>query len=258
MRPEEYVVVKTAPDIEKAKREGKLAIIFDIEGARGIGDQISLIQLYYDLGVRWMLMAYNRGNLVGGGCHDDEDTGLTEFGRSVVSEMERVGMVVCCSHTGPRTTLEVIAHSTKPMIFSHSNPRALWNHERNISAEAMRACAATGGVIGINGCGNFLGDNDIRTETFVRHVDYAVSLVGPNHVGFGFDYVFDMDDVAQYVKEAEHTFPKGRGYEIISKFVPPEQIPAIIEALLRLGYSDSDVVNIAGSNLLRVAAAVWK
>src|ERR1017187_1372189 len=81
MRPEEYVVVKTAPDIEKAKREGKLAIIFDIEGARGIGDQISLIQLYYDLGVRWMLMAYNRGNLVGGGCHDDEDTGLTEFGR---------------------------------------------------------------------------------------------------------------------------------------------------------------------------------
>src|SRR4029077_17545590 len=108
MRPEQYVLINGVGDIERAKREGKLAVGFDIEGARAIGDQISLVQLFYDLGVRWMLMAYNRANLVGCGCHDAEDTGLTAFGRQVLDEMARVGMAACCSHTGPRTSLEVI------------------------------------------------------------------------------------------------------------------------------------------------------
>lgn len=259
MRPDQYILIKGVADIERARREDKLAVGFDIEGARGIGDQISLIQLYYDLGVRWMLMAYNRANLVGSGCHDDEDTGLTAYGRQVLDEMARVGMVACCTHTGPRTSLEVLEYSSKPVLFSHSNPRALWNHQRNISDEAMRACAATGGVIGINGVGIFLGDNDIRTETVVRHIDYAVSLVGANHVGFGFDYVFDMQDLVEALKTMSHTFPVGKGYDsAVPDFVPPEQIPEIIEALLRLGYSEGDIAKIAGGNLMRVATEVWR
>lgn len=258
MRPDQYVLIRSVDDIDQAKREGKLAVGFDIEGARGIGDQISLIQLYYDLGVRWMLMAYNRRNLVGSGCHDDEDGGLTTFGRQVLDEMARVGMVACCTHTGPRTSLDVMEYSSKPVLFSHSNPRALWDHQRNITDEAIRACAATGGVIGINGVGIFLGDNDIRTETVVRHIDYVASLVGADHVGFGFDYVFDMKDLMDALKTERHTFPAGKGYDSAPDFVPPEQISEIIEALLRMGYADSDVAKIAGGNLLRVAKAVWK
>lgn len=258
MRPDEYVLIRTVADIDQAKREGKLAVGFDIEGARGIGDQISLIQLYYDLGVRWMLMAYNRRNLVGSGCHDEEDTGLTAFGRQVLDEMARVGMVACCTHTGPRTTLEVMEYSTQPVLFSHSNPRALWDHQRNISDEAIRACAATGGVIGINGVGIFLGNNDIRTETVVRHIDHVVSLVGADHVGFGFDYVFDMGELLDAMKTMSHTFPTGKGYDTVPEFVPPEQIAEIIEALLRLGYAETDMAKIAGGNLRRVAEAVWK
>jgi membrane dipeptidase len=205
-----------------------------------------------------MLIAYNRGNLVGGGCHDDIDSGLTAFGRAVLDEMARVGMVVCCTHTGPRTTLDVMAYSKKPVIFSHSNPRALHDHQRNITDEAMRACAATGGVVGINGVGIFLGDNDIRTETVVRHIDYAVSLVGIDHVGFGFDYVFDMGELMEHLKAMRHTFPEGKGYDVVPKLVPPEQIPEIVETLLRRGYADSDVAKITGLNLLRVSRQVWK
>jgi membrane dipeptidase len=260
LHPDRYLIAAGTDDISRARADGRLAICFDIEGARGIGDQISLIGLYYDLGVRWMLMAYNRANLVGCGCYDDEDTGLTAFGRAVLDEMARVGMVACCSHTGPRTTMDVIEHSRQPVIFSHSNARALKDHARNITDEAMRACAATGGVVGINGIGIFLGENDARTETIVRHVDHAVSVVGPDHVGLGLDYVFDRGELDEFLAKMKHTFPDGAelGAAESHQFVAPEQIPEIAEALLGLGYGESDVGKILGGNFLRVAETVWR
>ncbi|MFY8086932.1 MAG: membrane dipeptidase, partial [Rubrivivax sp.] len=100
-RPDEYILISTAEDIERAHATGRLAVGFDIEGANAVADQPSLVSLYHDLGVRWMLLAHNNSNRVGGGCQDD-DGGLTAFGREVISEMERVGMQVCCSHTGHR------------------------------------------------------------------------------------------------------------------------------------------------------------
>jgi membrane dipeptidase len=257
MHADQYVLVQQVSDIEQARRENKLGVCFDMEGACGIGDQASLIGLYYDLGVRWMLMAYNRRNLVGCGCHDDEDTGLTRFGREVLDEMARVGMVACCTHTGWRTAMDVMEYSPNPVIFSHSNPDAFKHHPRNIPDDIMRACAATGGTIGINGVGLFLGDNDIETETIVRHIDYAVQLVGAEHVALGLDYVFDMGELEDYLRTQRHTFPAG-DYEVIPKFAAPEQIPGIAEALLRRGYSESDLAKIMGGNLLRIANNVWK
>ena len=164
-RPQEYLLLLEPDDIERARATGRLAVGFDIEGANAVGDQLSLIQLYYDLGVRWMLMAYNTSNRAGGGCQDD-DGGLTTFGRSIVAEMERVGMLLCLSHTGHRTVREVLAVATQPLIFSHSNCSALHPHPRNIPDDLIRACAATGGVVGINGVGIFLGHNDISIETW--------------------------------------------------------------------------------------------
>ena len=175
-RPDEYLLLLEADDIERARATGRLAVGFDIEGANALGDQLSLIQLYHDLGVRWMLMAYNEPNRVGGGCQAD-DAGLTPFGRAVVAEMERVGMQVCVSHTGHRTVREVFDIATRPVIFSHSNCAALHAHPRNIPDELIRACAATGGVVGINGVGIFLGRNDISSATYARHIDHVVQLV---------------------------------------------------------------------------------
>ncbi|HEY5425273.1 MAG TPA: membrane dipeptidase [Candidatus Tumulicola sp.] len=254
-RGDRYLLIDGADDVERAKATGRLGVFFDIEGARAIDDQLSLIGLYYDLGVRWMLMAYNRNNRVGGGCLD-EDPGLTEFGYAVVDEMERVGMIACCSHTGERTALDVIAHSRNPVIFSHSNPRALWDHPRNVRDGVIQACAAKGGVIGINGVGQFLGDNDTRSETVARNVDYVARLAGVDHVALGLDYVFDANELADYLASMPETFHPGAAGP--SDFVNPEQIPEIVARLADFGYAGDDLAKILGTNLLRVARAVWK
>lgn len=123
-RPEDYVVIQTAGDVVLSMETGRLAVAFDIEGANAIGDQISLLEAYRALGVRWMLLAYNRNNRVGGGCQD-EDKGLTPFGRDVVREMERLDMLVCLSHTGHRTARDVLAMAQKPVIFFPQQPRYL-------------------------------------------------------------------------------------------------------------------------------------
>jgi membrane dipeptidase len=256
-RPDDYLLLLEADDIERARATGRLAVGFDIEGANAVGDQLSLIQLYYDLGVRWMLMAYNTANRVGGGCQD-EDGGLTPFGRAVVAEMERVGMQVCVSHTGHRTVRDIFDVATQPVIFSHSNCAALHPHPRNISDDLIRACAATGGLVGINGVGIFLGLNDISSQTYARHVDHVVQLVGPAHVSIALDYVFDTRELEEHVEKMKATFPPGLGYELGARFVPPEQLEEIVATLQGWGYSDADLTALLGGNLLRLAQQVWK
>jgi membrane dipeptidase len=253
-----YRVVKTPADILAAKENGQLGICFDIEGMNALDDQLSLIQLYYDLGVRWMLIAYNKNNRAGGGCHD-EDAGLTAFGRQAIEEMARVGMVLCCSHAGYRTAREAIEFSPGPVIFSHSNPRALWNHPRNISDELIRACAARGGVIGISGIGIFLGSNDNATDTLVRHIDHVVQSVGDDHVALGLDYVFDLKELDEYLETMKATFPSTTYQPAMGmKMVEPERLPRLVEAMMTRGYSTVSLGKILGGNWLRIAQTVWK
>jgi membrane dipeptidase len=256
-RPDEYLLLRSADDVERANATGRLAVGFDIEGANAVADQPSMVSLYYDLGVRWMLLAYNTNNRVGGGCQD-EDKGLTPFGREVIAEMERVGMQVCCSHTGHRTVRDVFEVATRPVIFSHSNPSAVYPHPRNIPDDLIRACAATGGVVGINGIGSFLGKNDNSSETFARHVDHVAQLVGAQHVALGLDYVFDTQELDDYLSKMAHTFPAELGYEKGVRMVAPEQLEAIVLALQRIGYRDADLRAVLGGNLMRLARTVWK
>jgi membrane dipeptidase len=202
-----------------------------------------------------MLMAYNKNSRAGGGCLD-EDTGLTDFGLQVIQEMNRVGMLVDCSHAGYRTTMEMMEVSNDPVIFSHSNPRALRDHRRNILDEQIVACARTGGVIGINGVGIFLGENDTRSERVVDHVEYVADLVGPEHVGLGIDYSFDDEEFQEWVRQHPEVFPTG-DFEFTG-FVEPEQTPEIARLLLERGFSQSDAEGVLGGNFLRVARQVWR
>lgn len=255
--PEEFVLALTVADVDRAKAQGKLAIFFDVEGGYAMDDQLSILQLYADLGVRWMLMVYNTRNRIGSGVHDTGDQGLTAFGREVIAELDRVGIIKCCSHTGYRTARDVLEASGKPVIFSHSNPRALKDHPRNIPDDLMRACAKTGGVVCINGIGIFLGDNDIRTETLANHIDYAVELIGADHVGLGLDYVFDPSEMDAYLAAHPTMWPEEWGYKPGMKVVAPEQLPQLTEILLKRGHSAGDVSKILGGNMLRVAKEVW-
>ena len=258
LHADRYILIETVADVRRAKAEHKLGVTFDIEGGCSLTEQLSMVELYHDLGVRWMLIAYNRNNALGGGCQD-EDTGLTAFGRQVMDEMRRVGMVLCCTHTGHRTTMDVMEYTRNPVIFSHSNPTAVRAHRRNIGDDVIKACASTGGVIHINGIGDFLGKNDARSETMVRHIDYVVNLVGARHVGLGFDYVFDQAELDEFLKKNPQSFPPEDGYgSSTMNIARPEQMPEITEGLVKLGYKDADILGILGGNHLRVAEQVWK
>ena len=206
-----------------------------------------------------MLFAYNLNNDAAGGCHD-ADCGLTDFGCEVVREMNRVGMIVDCSHAGYQTTMDIIDESSKAVVFSHSNPVAVWDHQRNIKDEQIRACARRGGVIGLNGMGIFLGDNDIRIETLLQHVRYVSDLVGADHIGIGFDYSPDIDvDISVILRSRPDFWPSGQQYDTKAiKHAGPAELPGLIDALADSGFDEKDIRGFLGENFKRIAAAAWQ
>lgn len=254
---DKYLLVESATDIALAKESSRLGVFFDIEGMGAVADQPELVDLYYSLGVRWMLVAFNRNNAAGGGCHDD-DSGLTEFGRRVIRRMNDCGMLLCCSHTGERTAFQAIEASSSPVILSHSNSNEVYSHPRNVSDQLMRACAATGGVVGLNGLGIFLGDNEATVERFMLHLRHAVDTVGFEHVGIGLDYVYDQEELDDWLGSPSNTWPPGFGYKPGVKMLPPESLRRIVEAMLAVGWSDQDIRQILGENLNRLAQRVWR
>lgn len=254
--PAEYRLVATVDDILVAKQQGQLAVSFNLQGTNALGGNADLVSLLYDLGVRQMLLVYNKKNFVGDGCHERTDGGLSEFGIRLVAEMNRVGMIVDVSHTGYRTSMEAMEISQKPIVFSHSNPKSLWEHDRNIRDDQAKACAATGGLVGVVGVGIFMGDNDASTELFARQIDYYVDLIGPDYVGLGLDYVYDVEAEQAYMASIESP-PRGN-YDKMTAFFRPEQLPELTELLLKKGYAETAIRGILGENFLRVARSVWR
>jgi membrane dipeptidase len=257
LRPGAYRLLSTVEDVRRCKSEGKLGIVFDIEGMRPVQDNLSLVQTFYELGVRWMLVAYNRNNAAGGGCLDT-DSGLTSIGRAIIDEMERVGMVLCLSHTGAKTATEALEYSSNPAIFSHSNPYGDTPHNRNISDELMRACARKGGVIGLNGIGAFLGANVNLVQRLLHQVRYVIDQVGADHVGLGLDYVFDRAEMDEHARLNPSLYPPGLDIAGTLGMVEPEATGAIAEGLARDNLTEAQIRGILGENWLRVAERVWK
>ena len=256
--PRKYALVRTTTDIKRARKDDRLAIAFDLEGMNSLNGDVNMVSLYYDLGVRQMLFAYNLNNLAGGGCHDG-NAGLTSFGRAVIKEMNRVGMVVDCSHTAYRTTMEAMETSDAPVIFSHSCAKALRNHGRNIVDEQIKACAKTGGVVGITGVSLFLGENDTTSDTFVNHIAHTADLVGAEHVGISLDYAFDAEDVDGLLDTHKAYWPENEDYgRWPTSYVPPKQLMEITETMMQRGFRDREILGVLGGNFMRVASAVWK
>lgn len=253
-RPDIYVA-KAVSDLTARHSVDQLAVVFDIEGARAVEHDLAVLDEYAGLGVRTISAAYNLPNRIGGGClHTDE--GLTALGREFVRRTERAGMVVCCSHTGYKTSRDIIEMSTNPVVFSHSNPLAMWDHPRNIPDDLIRLCAQSGGVVGINGVDIFLGPNDRPVDTLVKHVKYVADLVGVEHVGIALDYSFDSTELEDFFVANREMFPSD-AYGDTLDYVEPEAMPAIAHELSRSGFARQEIDGIMGLNWLRVAEQVW-
>lgn len=251
-------VVESCDDIRRAKADGVLGVGFHLQGAGPLGYEPALLAAWYRLGVRWIIPAYNTRNPLGDGCHEPSDAGLSMLGREFVAEANRVGMLLDASHAGIRTSLDIIESSSLPVVFSHSNARAVKDHERNITDEQIRAVAARGGVVGINSIGAFVADdNSSGVAGLLRHIDHIAQLVGPQHVGLGLDVVFYQDFMAKLYDAgpmmARRGYPRPPWAD-----VKPEALPDLVEALIRLGYDDATVLGILGENFLRVAAQNWQ
>ena len=258
-RAEDLVLITSADDVRRAKAAGKLALTLNLQETNPLERSLEMVQVFYDLGVRHMLLAYNQKNYVGDGCAEATDAGLSRFGRRAVQEMNRVGMLVDGTHSGYRTTMEAIEISERPFIFSHCCARGVAPHYRNIKDDQIKACAATGGVIGINGVGGFLIDKQAHTGSMFRHVDHVVQLVGARHVGIGLDYVKDPAACWVTARNAPEAWPQidGKPHED-HETVQPEQLLELTDLMLGAGYAEDDVRGILGENFLRVAEAVWK
>lgn len=253
-----FLLAGTLADIDEAKRSGRLSVSFDIEGMNALGGDINMIELYHTLGVRQMIFAYNLNNAAAGGCHDT-DISLTQFGIGILTEMNRVGMVVDASHTSYRTSMDLIERSTTPVVFSHSNPTSIWQHQRNITDEQIKACATKGGVIGLNGLAIFVGDNDTSSESLMVHLLRLIDLAGPAHVGLGLDYTPDVTvDLGAILRARPDYWPAGQQYGTPSiGHSGPSKIPDLVKGMQARGFSESEIAGVLGENFKRIAKESW-
>ncbi|WP_227997332.1 dipeptidase [Nocardia australiensis] len=246
-----------------------IALAFDLEDAGPLGGDLNNVERFHELGLRSLLPTYNHANQAGCGCLDAEDTGLTGYGRDLVRALNDIGVFVDGAHCSRRTGLDLAAHTRVPMIYSHANFAALWDHPRNISDEQALACAATGGVIGINGVGIFLGHNNPgaraeRVMAMAAHIEYGVELVGIDHIGIGSDYSFDAADFNHMLLDDPAAFSDAYTKWGPLQWVPPEdllglgEVPSLDAVLAGRGFSAAERAAVFGGNFARAAERVWR
>ena len=268
-------VVKTTEDIRRLKEEGKAGLLLAAQDGDWIGYDLGRIQAFSELGLRMMLLVYNATNQLADGALDRTDGGLSRLGQRVVEECNRVGIILDCSHTGKRATLEIMDRSAHPCVFSHSNPSAIVPNPRNIDDEQIRACIAGDGVIALVSWGPLcMRPNTTHRPTleeFFQLIDHVVNLAGntdnvaistdmsigtyPDHPHDPFTPPSYPDIAAQYNEHVTADFRSPRRQ--VEGFEDYAQIIEVADGLLAYGYSQTDVEKILSGNFLRVAEEVW-
>jgi membrane dipeptidase len=257
-RSEHICIAGGVADIRRARTEGKTSVGFHFQGTNPLAGDINMVEVFYQLGVRHLLLSYNLRNMFADGCHERTDAGLSRKGLSLIERMNEVGMLIDCAHTGYRSSMDIIAASCDPVIFSHVNVFERKNHARNIKDEQIRACAAGGGLIGLTGVGMFLrDDNHATVEALADHIEYVIDLVGAQHVSLGLDFIYYEEVMYARYQGNRETYPDG--YPLPPwQCLAPESLGKLVEALVARGLPRRDIVGLLGENFLRVAELVWK
>lgn len=242
-------LIENTTDIRQAKKEGKVGIILGFQSVGPLEGDLSLLKIYYRLGVRIIQLTYHFKNICGDGCKEPTNSGLSLFGARLIQQMNDMGMVIDLAHVGERTEREAIAVSRHPVIASHSNVYSRVPTYQNKKDDVIVALAEKGGVIGITGFPRLLEANP-TLDLLLDHVDYVVQLVGVDHVGIGLDFAEGWPDSPFHRKKLlkidGRIYDWPEGIDTVSKW------PNITRGLVDRGYSDDDIAKIIGGNFLRV------
>jgi membrane dipeptidase len=254
--------VTTSADVARAKREGKTGIILGWQNLTGIEDQIGYLQLFKELGVGIMQIAYNTQNLVGTGCYESRDGGLSDFGHEVIAEMNRVGILCDLSHVGAKTSEDVIKASKKPVAYTHCLPGALKAHPRNKSDEQLRFIVERGGFVGVTMFPPFLRRGTESTvDDYVEAIEYVIKLCGEDQVGFGTDFTQGYD--RKFFDWITHDKGYARKLTEFGDIVNPAGIreikdyPNLTAAMQKRGWKESRIRKVMGENWVRLLKEVW-
>ena len=257
--------VFTTEDIRRAKREDKVGIFLGWQNTWAIEDRLEFLALFKELGVGVMQLTYNTQNLVGTGCWESVDKGLSDFGRDVIDEMNRLGIMVDLSHVGALTSEDAIKHSKKPVAYTHCAPGGMLDHPRNKSDDQLRFIADRGGFVGVCTYPPFLPwGTETTVENCVEVFDYVINLVGEDCVGIGTDFTQDQDAAFFDYLGTD----KGYGRRLVAKrpggvvkmpkgLATIGEFPNLTAAFEKAGWSESRIRKVMGENWLRMLKDVW-
>ncbi|HET7014533.1 MAG TPA: membrane dipeptidase [Streptosporangiaceae bacterium] len=262
----EVMVIRTVADIDAAHREGRVGLVFGLEAATPIENEIDRLDVLYGLGLRQIGIAYSDANALGSGLSETTDGGLTALGHRAVTRMNKLGLAIDLSHSGDRTSLDVCRHSDRPVFLTHAGARAVWEIARMKPDDVLRAVADSGGVIGMSAAPHTTLSHDHphhTIESVMDHFSYIADLVGIEHVAFGPDTLYG-DHVALHrifahllsIKAA-----RGPEFEPVSYVDglenPTENFPNICDWLVAHDYSDDEIRAVLGGNIYRALQAIW-
>ncbi|MBW1698422.1 MAG: dipeptidase [Deltaproteobacteria bacterium] len=245
-------LVTSTQQIMDAKKAGKVAIMLGIEGAQAVETELGLLRNYYRLGVRMMTLTWHQRNMVADGSGEPSDSGLSKFGRDLVNEMNRIGMIIDVSHMGEAGFWDTIKLSKRPIIASHSNARALCDHPRNLYDDQLTALAKNNGLVGMCFCAPYVHKQTATVNEVIDHIDHIADLIGVEHIALGPDWVdyavrmvMDCMDPGGYLARGASITSFAKGLENAAR------LPNLTVGLMARGYSEKDIRGILGTNFIR-------
>jgi membrane dipeptidase len=248
----DLALCRTSAEIEAAVADGKIALVLALEGTHALGPDATLIETFFELGVRMISFTHMGRTLLADGSGEDAvGSRLTQGGVAAVAELERLGIVLDISHLNAAGVEHALEIATRPLVASHSASRSVRDHHRNLSDEQLRGIAENGGVVGVNFLAAFIGDREATIERVVDHYEHIAEVAGIEHVGVGPDFIVEVfDDLypADVDLTTEGLDPKAR----VPGLYASRHLPRLTAALLDRGFSERDVRLILGENFLRV------